>query len=82
MILQKEEAETKAKEDAERKEKERVERMRREEDERQERKKRLEMIMKRVKVDSPDHSPKVTLPASRPDIKNGSVFLSCDTKNA
>ncbi|XP_076444510.1 uncharacterized protein LOC143282703 isoform X13 [Babylonia areolata] len=51
--LAKEEADRKAKEEAERLELERQEKARRDEEERQERKKRLEMIMKRVKTDSP-----------------------------
>ncbi|XP_021366868.1 ensconsin-like isoform X11 [Mizuhopecten yessoensis] len=50
---QKEEADRKAKEDAERIEKEKQEKAKKDEEERLERKKRLEMIMKRVKPDSP-----------------------------
>ncbi|XP_033741778.1 LOW QUALITY PROTEIN: MAP7 domain-containing protein 1-like [Pecten maximus] len=50
---QKEEADRKAKEDAERLEKEKQEKAKKDEEERLERKKRLEMIMKRVKSDSP-----------------------------
>lgn len=49
----KEEAEQKAREEAERAERERQEKAKKDELERQERKKRLEMIMKRVKSDSP-----------------------------
>ncbi|XP_053396110.1 capping protein inhibiting regulator of actin dynamics-like isoform X13 [Mercenaria mercenaria] len=55
--IAKEEAEKKAKEEAEKREKEMQERARREEEERVERKKRLEMIMKRVKTDSPSTTP-------------------------
>ncbi|XP_060584132.1 trichohyalin-like isoform X15 [Ruditapes philippinarum] len=58
--IAKEEAEKKAKEEAEKREKEMQERARREEEERIERKKRLEMIMKRVKTDSPSSTPEKT----------------------
>ncbi|XP_060069690.1 MAP7 domain-containing protein 1-like [Ylistrum balloti] len=50
---QKEEADRKAKEEAERMEREKQEKAKKDEEERLERKKRLEMIMKRVKSDSP-----------------------------
>ncbi|KAL4233732.1 hypothetical protein ACF0H5_008412 [Mactra antiquata] len=55
--IAKEEAEKKAKEEAEKREKEMAERAKREEEERLERKKRLEMIMKRIKTDSPAGTP-------------------------
>ncbi|XP_074646509.1 uncharacterized protein LOC141902516 isoform X16 [Tubulanus polymorphus] len=59
----KEEADRKAKEEAEKLEKEREERKKKEEEERAERKKRLEMIMRRVKTDSPEAKDRALSPS-------------------